>query len=68
MVADREDSAATDASDGDKIVLQVGGDGVRPFLMKGKMNRRDFTAMIDSGSPITIFTITDLKQILGTDV
>ena len=48
----------------DKTVLHVGGGGNQPFMMKGKINNESFTTMIDSGSPITIFTQTDQRRIL----
>ena len=52
----------------DKLVLHVGGGGNEPFMMKGKINNESFKTMIDSGSPITIFTQTDLRRILKHDV
>ena len=36
--------------------------------MKGKINNQAFATMIDSGSPITIFTQADLREILKLDV
>ena len=36
--------------------------------MKGKINNQAFSTMIDSGSPITIFTQADLREILKVDV
>ena len=38
-----------------------------PFIMKGKLNRK-FSAMIDSGSPVSIFPRDELKEILNTQV
>ena len=39
---------------------------VAPFMMKGKINSKQFEAMIDSGSPVTIFPKSELKEILQT--
>ena len=39
---------------------------VAPFMMKGKINNKQFEAMIDSGSPVTIFPKNELKEILQT--
>ena len=52
----------------DKMVLHVGGGGNQPFIMKGKINNESFTTMIDSGSPITIFTQIYLRRLLKQDV
>ena len=54
--------------DEDKKVVNVGGAGNQPFMMKGKMNNVPFTTMIDSGSPITIFTQVDLRNIIEQDL
>ena len=37
------------------IFLRMGGTGEAPFIVKGKKDRSNFTAVIDSGSPVTIF-------------
>ena len=37
---------------------------VAPFMMKGRINNEGFEAMIDSGSPETIFPKKELKEIL----
>ena len=39
---------------------------VAPFMMRGKINNKKFEAMIDSGSPVTIFPKKELKDILQT--
>ena len=46
------------------MVLHVGGNGGQPFVIKGKIKNQPFTTMIDSGSPITIFTQADLRELL----
>ena len=53
--------------DAENAVLHVNGDGT-PFVLKGKIHNQPFCAMIDSGSPITIFTRIDLKKTLKLDV
>ena len=50
------------------MVLHVGGGGNQPLLMKGKTNNQTFATMIDSSSPITIFTQSDLRKLLKVDV
>ena len=50
------------------MVLHVGGGGYQPFMMKGKLNNESLTTMIDSGSPNTIFTQTDLRRLLKQDL
>ena len=52
----------------DNMVLHIGGDGSQPFIVKGKINNQAFATMIDSGSPITIFTQADLRKILKLHV
>ena len=39
---------------------------VAPFMMEGRINNKKFRAMIDSGSPVTIFPKQELKDILRT--
>ena len=54
--------------DAENVVLHVNGEGTPPFVLKGKINNRQFSTMIDLGSPITIFTAGDLRKILQHDV
>ena len=44
-----------------KIVLTIGGSWEAPFVLNGRINHNNITAMIDSGLPVTIFTTQDLK-------
>ena len=37
----------------------------KPFVLKGKFNRKPFHALIDTGSPITIFTKAHAEKIFG---
>ena len=52
----------------DNVILHVNGEGAPPFVLKEKINNQPFCTMIDSGSPITIFTQGDLMKILKLDV
>ena len=58
-----------DSTMAQKLVMMVGNpkrEVVAPFMMKGKINNKQFEAMIDSGSPATIFPKNELKEILQT--
>ena len=50
------------------MALHVNGSGNQPFLMNRKMHKVSFTAIVDSGSQITILTQADLGKILQVDV
>ena len=50
------------------MVLHIGGDDSQPFIIKGEINNQAFATVIDSGSPITLFTQADLREILKLDV
>ena len=56
-------------SEGDEdekqLVLRVNGDGCKPFFMEGRMCGNYFKAMINTGSPVSIFTKRDLQKIVG---
>ena len=67
---EREDhqSEESNEQDEDNMVLHNGGIDNPPFIMKGKINNQPFTTKIDSGSPITIFTQADLRELLKVDV
>ena len=52
----------------DKLVLSIEGAGEAPFTMKGKINNKKFSLMIDSGSPVTIIGHEELRKILNYDV
>ena len=54
--------------DAENAVLHVNGDGTPAIVSKGKINNQPFCTMIDSGSPITIFTLGHLRKILNSDV
>ena len=64
----------TDQSEGssdwyeENAVLQLNGTGVSPFVLKGRINKQSFSVMIDSISPITIFTREDVRRLLKSDL
>ena len=60
-----DDQSEESAGAEDDMVLHIGGNGQQPFIMKGKLNDQAFATMIDSGSPITIFTQDDLRYMLA---
>ena len=39
----------------------------KPFILKGTFNRRSLHALIDTGSPVTIFTKTHIQKMFGRD-
>ena len=63
-----DQSEGSSAWNEDNVVLRLDGTGVPPFVLKGRTNKQPFTTMIDSGSPITIFTRDDVRKILKSDV
>ena len=54
--------------DDDNIVLHVNGLAAKPFVLKGKINKQNFSTIIDSTSPISVFTKQDLSRLLKTDL
>ena len=61
---DEWDSSSNSAIENDKIVLTIDGDENGQFSMSGKINGNPFKTMVDSGSPVTIFEIEDIKRIM----
>ena len=53
-----------DIEEEEQYVLGIDGNGSPPFMMKGKINRKKFCLMIDSGSPVTIINYEELQKIL----
>ena len=58
------DGSSNSAKEDDKIVLTIDGDENGQFSMSGKINGNTFKTMVDSGSPVTIFEIEDIKRIM----
>ena len=48
-----------------QLVLRVDGNGCEPFFMEGTMCGNYFEAIIDTGSPVSIFTKRDLLKTVG---
>ena len=68
LIEQEADQSEESTETEENMVLHIGGDGNQPFIMKGKINNQAFATMIDSGSPIAIFTQADLRKILKLDV
>ena len=52
----------------EQLLLRVDGKGGqthKPFYMEGQICRKWFKAIIDTGSPVSIFTKRYLQQIIG---
>ena len=50
--------------DEEKMVPTIEGDKNGHFTMKEKINGNEFQTMVDSGSPVTVFEIDELKKIM----
>ena len=48
-----------------EMVLQVTGEGTYPFVVEGLLCGNTFKAIIDTGSPVSMFPIDDLQRIVG---
>ena len=59
-----KDSSTDSVVVDDKIVLKIDGDENGQFSMSGKINGNPFKTMVNSGSPVTIFVIEDIKRIM----
>ena len=51
--------------DEEQLVLKIEGKGSKPFYMEVLMCGNHFKAIIDTGSPVFIFTEKDLQKIVG---
>ena len=60
-----ESDASTSDDNEEQLVLQIDGNGSKPFFMEGTMCGNYFKAIIDTGSPVSIFTKRDLQKIIG---
>ena len=58
-------SEDSDEWDDDEIVFQVNGAGAKPFMIEGLMCGKKFQAIIDTGSPVSIFAIDEVELIIG---
>ena len=62
---DESDEDEDCEEDEEQLVLRVNGDGSKPFYKEGMMSDNYFKAIIDTGSPVSIFTERDLQKIVG---
>ena len=51
-------------SDDDTIDLQLNGTGAKPFMIENLMRGNTFRAIIDTGSPVSIFAVEELECII----
>ena len=66
----RVDPEDSDEDEGDEYMvlkLEADKDKTKPYYMEGFMNGNRFKAMIDTGSPVTIFALDEVKGILVRD-
>ena len=63
-----DEQETTDEQEEEQYVLGIDGGGSPPFMMKGRINKKKFCPMIDSGSPVTIIGFDELRKILQYDV
>ena len=47
--------------------LEGGDENAKPYHMEGFLNGNKFKAMMNSGSPVTIFALDELKQVMKRD-
>ena len=64
---EESDEESEEDEDEEQLVLRVDGDGCKPFYMEGTMCGNYFKATIDTGSPVFIFTKSDLQKIVGLE-
>ena len=51
--------------DDDEMMLQVDGEGTNQFTIEGLLCGNNLKAIIDTGSPLSIFPIDELQRIVG---
>ena len=66
--AQDESTSETSESDLERVVLHVDDVGSEPFRMKGCINGQKLKIVIDSGSPITNFTVEETLKIFRTNL
>ena len=57
-----DEQKLTDEQEEEQYVLGIDGGGSPPFMMKGRINKKKFCLMIDSGSPVTIIGYDELQR------
>ena len=60
-----EEEEEKESCDEEQLILRVDENGCKPFYMEGTMCGNYFKAIIDTGSPVSIFTKKDLLKIVG---
>ena len=61
---DEETEDEEEIEEEEQYMLGIDAGGSPPFMMRGKINRKKFNLMIDSGSPVTTIKYEDLPKIL----
>ena len=51
-----ESDDESESEDEEQLVLRIDGEGSKPFYMEEKMCGNYFKAIIDTGSPVSVFT------------
>ena len=51
--------------DDDEMMLQVDGEGTNQFTIEGLLCGNNLKAILDTGSPLSIFPIDELQRIVG---
>ena len=62
---DEVESEEETSDEEEQLVLRVDGKGHKQFYMEGQMCGKWLKAIIDIGSPVSIFTKRDIQQIIG---
>ena len=58
-------SEVSEELDDDENVWQVYGSVLKPFMIESLMCDNKFEAIINTGSPVSIFAVGELKKIIG---
>ena len=66
LVDQEEEDEEDEELDDDMMVMKFGGDteSTKPYYMEGFISGQRFKTMIDSGSPVTILALDEIKQIM----
>ena len=60
-----ESEEEEESEDEEQLVLRIDGNGCKPLYVEGMMYEQYFKAIIDTGSPVSIFTKKDIQKIIG---
>ena len=64
QLVDQEDFRDEDNDDYMVLIVEGGKIEAQPYYMEGFINGNRFKTMIDTGSPVTIFALDEIKRIL----